>query len=148
MDPRAGASTPDSHSLPFLAFLAFTSLVCGALVMVLEILGSRVIGPFFGVSLFIWTSLIAVALLGLALGYAAGGSLADRKKGASYLYGIIFLAGPAVLLIPILKSAVLQATLLLGLRFGALPQHSCSSGLPFFYLAACRPISSGSPPGN
>ena len=55
-----------------LLFLIFTALVCGALIMVLEVLGSRVIGPFFGVSLFVWTSLITVTLVALALGYAIG----------------------------------------------------------------------------
>lgn len=36
-----------------IAFLAFTAFVCGAAVMMVEVLGSRVIGPFFGVSLFV-----------------------------------------------------------------------------------------------
>ena len=41
-------------------------MLCGALVMVVEVMGSRVIGPFYGVSLFVWTSLITVTLLALA----------------------------------------------------------------------------------
>jgi hypothetical protein len=35
-------------------------MVCGALIMVIEILGSRVIGPFFGSGLFVGTSLLTV----------------------------------------------------------------------------------------
>lgn len=57
-----------------LVFLVFTALPCGALVMVIEVLGSRVIGPFFGVSLFVWTSLITVTLISLAIGYAVASS--------------------------------------------------------------------------
>ena len=71
--------------------------------MVIEVLGSRVIGPFFGVSLFVWTSLIAVAMISLAAGYAAGGIFADRHADARFLYGIVFLAGLAVLPIPFVK---------------------------------------------
>ena len=36
--------------------------------MVVEVLGARVIGPFFGVSLFVWTALITVTLLSLSIG--------------------------------------------------------------------------------
>jgi len=39
------------------------SLVCGALVMVTEILASGVIGPFFGASLFIRKTLVMVTLV-------------------------------------------------------------------------------------
>ena len=49
-----------ASSRPFLYYLFATAMVCGALVMVIEILGTRVIGPFFGGSLFVWTSLITV----------------------------------------------------------------------------------------
>jgi len=76
-----------------------TAMVCGALIMVVEVLGSRVIGPFFGVSLFIWTSLIAVTMISLSLGYAIGGVLSDRKGTLEYLYGITLLAGLAFLAI-------------------------------------------------
>src|SRR5210317_2613665 len=89
------------HPRWMLFFLIFTALVCGAMIMVVEVLGSRVIGPFFGVSLFVWTSLITVTLVALALGYAIGGRFADRRGTADYLYGIILLAGLAVLLIPV-----------------------------------------------
>ena len=49
-----------ASSRPFHYYLVATAMVCGALVMVIEILGSRVIGPFFGASLFVWTSLTTV----------------------------------------------------------------------------------------
>jgi spermidine synthase len=107
--------------------------------MVVEVLGSRVIGPFFGASLFIWTSLIAVALVGLALGYTAGGFLSDRYESPSYLYTIIFLAGITVLLIPLLKRPVFDLTVPLGLRTGALTASALLFGLPLFLLGCVSP---------
>lgn len=95
--------------------------------MVLEVLGSRVISPFFGVSLFIWTSLITVTLVSLAIGYAAGGVLADRKETPDYLYGLIFAAGVLVLIVPVLKGPVLRACQPMGLRTGAF----CSAAILF-----------------
>lgn len=111
------ASTP--HSKTFLYFLVLTAFACGSLVMVIEVLGSRVIGPFFGVSLFVWTSLISVAMISLASGYAIGGILADRRPSADYLYGIIGLAGVFAILIPFLKVPVLKMAMVFGLRAGA-----------------------------
>jgi hypothetical protein len=99
----------NAHSLPFIMYLIITAIVCGALIMVVEILGSRVIGPFFGVSLFVWTSLITVTLIALAAGYAVGGLISDRKRSPDYLYGIILVAGFLVLVIPIMKGVVLGA---------------------------------------
>lgn len=111
-------STVGKHGLH--SYLVATTGLCGALVMVVEVLGSRVIGPFFGVSLFVWTALITVTLLSLAAGYAIGGQLADRHPSPDWLYGLIIAAGVLVALVPLLKAPIIQATVPLGLRGGAL----------------------------
>jgi len=51
----------------------------GALVMIYEIVGSRVFGPYFGTSTTVWTILIGIIMVSLALGYYIGGMLADRN---------------------------------------------------------------------
>ena len=104
----------------FRYFLMFTTMLCGGLVMVVEVLGARVIGPYFGVSLFVWTALITVALLSLSAGYALGGYLADRRPEPEWLYGLITLSGLLVMLVPVMKPFVIQVTVPLGLRAGAL----------------------------
>ena len=123
----------------FLYYLVLTAALCGALVMVIEILGSRVIGPFFGASLFVWTSLITVTLIALAAGYAAGGVLSDRNGSPAALYGIILLAGVLSLLIPLLKGPVLKATMSWGLRTGALASSLVLFGPPLFLLGCVSP---------
>lgn len=133
---RIDETERSSHSLPFIIFLVITSLMCGALVMAVEVLGSRIIGPFFGASLFVWTSLITVTLVGLALGYAAGGILSDRHESPDYLYGIIFLAGIAILLVPALKRPVIDLTMSMGLRLGALSASALLFG-PALLLLGC-----------
>ena len=114
-------------------------MVCGGLVMVIEILGSRVIGPFFGASLFVWTSLITVTLVALAAGYAAGGVLADRRPSPAYLYGIILLSGVLTLLVPVLKGPVLKATVSWGLRTGAFASSLALFGPALFLLGCVSP---------
>ena len=135
----SNSSNHTVHQLPFVIFLVVTALICGALVMVIEVLGSRIINPFFGASLFVWTSLITVTLVGLALGYCTGGVLSDWRGDPSYLYGIIFLAGIAVLLIPVLRKPVLENTLSLGLRLGALTASSLLIGPAIFLLGCVSP---------
>ena len=96
-----------------------TAITCGTLIMVIEVIGSRVIGPFFGVSLFVWTSLISVTMIALAAGYMIGGILSDRAKSPDVLYLLIGLAGAFTLIIPYVKSPVLKLCLSLGLRGGS-----------------------------
>ncbi len=126
-------------SRPFFYYLVATAMICGGLVMVIEILGSRVIGPFFGASLFVWTSLITVTLVALAAGYAAGGVLSDRKPSPAYLYGIILCSGVLTLLVPVLKGPVLKATVSWGLRTGAFASSLALFGPALFLLGCVSP---------
>ena len=120
-------------------YLVATTVLCGALVMVIEVLGSRVLGPFFGVSLFVWTSLITVTLVALAAGYAIGGRWSDRHDSPDWLYLILLAAGLMVLLVPWLKPLVLKAAIPLGLRWGALASALLLFGPALFLLGCVSP---------
>lgn len=74
--------------------------LAGAVLMGLEIVGSRALAPYFGTSIFVWGGLITTFLASLALGSAVGGRLADRRPE------------PAVLANLLLTSAVLAGLLL------------------------------------
>ncbi len=67
--------------------------ICGAVVLVLEIDGSRVLAPFMGTSLVVWASLIGVLLASLSAGYYIGGIRADKKGSLRDLSAIICTAG-------------------------------------------------------
>jgi len=135
------SATPGSGSpaIP-LWYLAVTAAICGALVMVIEVLGSRVIGPFFGVSLFVWTSLITVTMVALACGYWAGGVLSGSERRTDILFAAIAAAGAGCLLVPLLKKAVLVAALGLGLRAGALASSLALFGPALFLLGCVSPL--------
>lgn len=117
-----------------------TAGITGALVMVVEILGARIIGPFFGVSLFVWTALISVTLLALALGYAVGGRLADHRPDPARLYLLIAAAGAWLVVLPFFKGAVLEALVPAGLRFGAFLSATLLFGAPLFLLGCVSPF--------
>ncbi|MDA8239988.1 MAG: fused MFS/spermidine synthase [Nitrospiraceae bacterium] len=129
----------ESRPTAFVAYLVVTAVLCGGLVMVIEVLGSRVISPFFGVSLFVWTSLITVTLIALASGYAVGGVLSDKRSDPDYLYGLIFAAGLLTLAVPYAKDFVLKSCMSFGLRSGALASSALLFGPALFLLGCVSP---------
>jgi hypothetical protein len=78
-------------------FLAFTG---GFVIMSLELLGGRVLAPYFGSSIYVWGSIITVFMLSLAAGYLAGGWLSLRAPSFRK-FALIFLAGGG-LLVPLI----------------------------------------------
>jgi spermidine synthase len=62
-----------------LYLILFTS---GGAVLALELLASRIMTPYFGVSLYIWTGILSITLVALSLGYWAGGKLASMRFSA------------------------------------------------------------------
>ncbi len=72
--------------------------VSGALVMVLEMVGARVMAPHLGTSTVVWTSLIGVVLACMAAGGYAGGRLADSHLSRKVLARILAGAGVGCLL--------------------------------------------------
>ena len=87
--------------------LELAVFICGAVVMIFELVGSRVLSPYFGTSIFIWTSLIGIILGSLSLGYYLGGKIADKKPNFSSLSLIIFLSSVFIGLTILIKDSLL-----------------------------------------
>jgi len=51
--------------------------------LVVEIVAGRMLAPYVGMSLYTWTSVIAVVLAGFSAGHWVGGRLAERPTGAA-----------------------------------------------------------------
>jgi spermidine synthase len=96
--------------------LLISVFVSGAVVMALELLGSRLLAPVFGNSIFVWGSLIGVVLASLSAGYYLGGLLADRKPELYMLSLVIFVAGLLILALPALAPPVFD--IVLGFHLG------------------------------
>lgn len=80
--------------------LLVTAFVSGAAVMMIEISAARLLAPYFGTSIFIWTNIIGVVLIALSAGYYIGGRMADRRPDPRILFSIIAAAGVIGMVIP------------------------------------------------
>lgn len=86
------------------------AFVGGFVIMSLELLGGRVLAPYFGSSIYVWGSIITVFMVSLSLGYLFGGRLSlhhpsMRRFGfiflfaAATLYPLVYYSEPAMELI-------------------------------------------------
>lgn len=83
--------------------------VGGAVVMMLELVGARMVAPFFGTSIYVWTAMIGVILGALSLGYWYGGILADRRANDNGLMRILSFAAAAIYVCVVMQDALLGA---------------------------------------
>ena len=121
-------------------YLYLTAFVTGAAVMVVEVLGAKMLAPYFGTSHFVWTAQIAVTMAALACGYYAGGRLADRAARLGRLYAAIVAAALALVLTVGLRERVSYALLGLPLAVGSLLASVFLFFLPLGLLAMTGPF--------
>jgi hypothetical protein len=87
-----GLVRPSRVALP-LAPAAATVFVASFASMGVELAASRILAPYLGLSLYSWTGIIGVVLLGITLGNYLGGWIADRWPGRGVLGGSLFVGG-------------------------------------------------------
>lgn len=121
-------------------FLYVTAAVCGAAVLIVEILGAKMLAPYFGTSHFVWTAQIAVTLISLSAGYYVGGWLVDRSASLSRLYGCIMGAAIYLGLSTRLCRPVSEACLDLNLAIGSLLASAFLFLIPLALLAMVGPF--------
>jgi spermidine synthase len=80
--------------------------VSGAVLMALEIVGSRVLAPYFGSSIFVWGSLISVVMAALSIGYYWGGWMSAREPSYGKLLTLLAIPGILIFFLPFLYPSV------------------------------------------
>ena len=116
-----------TRAYPFPFYLTI-SFVEGAAVMACELLSARMIAPFYGTTLFVWSTVIGVTLAALATGYFTGGYLADRFSRNSLLFSVLAIGSVFIALMPLMAEWSLEFTSNMGIRTGTF-----ISGLIFLF---------------
>lgn len=134
------ARDSEDRRIPDWALLA-TVFITGACVLVIELIGTRILAPYFGSGIYTWSALIAVTLAALALGYAFGGRLADRLPRADILYNLCLAAGLWTLSTPMLAGPLLpMMSQIADIRIGVLLSSLCLYFPNLFLLGAVGPF--------
>lgn len=120
--------------------LVAAMFVAGAMSMGLEMLGSRLLAPYFGQSLYTWGALIAVVLLALAAGYSAGAFTSRRWAGLRSVGALLFVGGAWVAVLPAVAGPVTDHVSSWGERAGALGASAALFAVPVAAFAAVGPI--------
>lgn len=111
--------------------------------MGIELLGGRILAPFFGSSVHIWGSIIAVFMLSLSIGYLVGGKL-STKDASLKKYGLIFITA-GITVTPIALWAVpIMETIFMAIedaRYGSLVACMALFFIPTTILGMISPYS-------
>lgn len=131
---------PPPTPAPSRALLLATSFICGANIMVQELLGFRVLAPHFGYSIYVWGNLLGLILGALAIGYYLGGKLADRRPEESVLYGAILAASAYLIAMLFIYTPVMARLLALGPVKGSFAATILIYGPPMVLLSMVSPF--------
>jgi spermidine synthase len=112
----------------------------GAAVLAYEILGARLLSPVFGGTLPVWSSVFAVTLVSLALGYAAGGAATRRVPAETLLAVSLAAAGLFICAVPWIRYGLLLSAMRWGVLQGALGSAAVLIGPPLVMLGAAGPL--------
>ena len=87
--------------------LYLLSFIEGGAVMATELLGVKMLAPYFGSSLYVWASVLAVTLGGLTIGYFWGGLLSEKENAKSLLFKITLAAAILLAFMPLTANFIL-----------------------------------------
>ena len=140
MNNKRQATKPANPAAAPAYYLLTSLFLSGACSLALEVVGTRLISPFYGSSIYTWSALITTTLLALAFGYAWGGRLADRSPYLILFSKLLLGAGITVAAIPALREAVLRASAPLGVKLGAIAAAAILVGPALALLGTLGPI--------
>lgn len=84
------------------------TFVSGFCIMSLELLGGRILAPWFGGSIYVWGSLITVFMLALSLGYLIGGRWSLSGANTRRFATIFCIGGIAILPIVLFGDGLME----------------------------------------
>lgn len=108
--------------------------------MATELFGAKMIAPFFGSSLYVWSAVLAVTLGGLAAGYLTGGFVSTKRNTEKKLYLLLLAAASFISFMPLLSKIILQSALHLNLLGGLLISSLLILLPPVFLMGMSSPL--------
>lgn len=92
--------------------------------MAVELLGAKMLAPYFGSSLYVWSAILATTLFALTSGYFIGGLVSERTNRENNLYTLALVAAAFMMIMPFLAKGLLlrmgDMSLLIAISLSAL----------------------------
>ena len=122
-------------------YLPITVFITGACVLVIEVVATRILAPYFGNTMFTVSSVLGVVLAALSFGYYLGGRLADRRPQTRLFFGLILVSGLSVFVLHWMQVMFLSSLgSVLPLTTGPLIASALLFFLPAFILGTLSPF--------
>lgn len=96
-------------------YLFLVLIIEGSSLMAVELMGAKLLAPFYGSSLYVWTAVLGITVLGLTLGYYFGGRLSAKQSTEKLLVIILSIAALLVFALPATAAGVIAMTSGMGL---------------------------------
>jgi MFS family permease len=119
------------------------AFVSGFSIMTVEMLGARILSPYFGGSLSVWGSIITIFMLALSVGYLIGGRLSTRHPSPTTYAGFFIVAAITSLPIILFADAIMEPIFLTVVdpRYGSLIASILLFFIPTAILGMISPYS-------
>ena len=116
--------------------------VVNAVYMILELVASRVLSPYFGNTNLVWTSVIGIILLSSSIGNYIGGILADKKKIVEKLKTVLIFSFVSVMFIPFIETPIILSIskIFSDIKIGAIMSTILLFFIPSLLIGVLSPI--------
>lgn len=130
-----------SHA-PLYQKLLLLSFIEGSCVMVAELAGGKMLAPFYGTSLYVWASTLAITLGGLTIGYYFGGKLSNDvvEKRKKSLFFTLAAASALVIVMPVWANFIMKQTMDLSFLTGLVISQTCFLLPPILGMGMVSPL--------
>lgn len=120
----------------------FMVFLLGAIYMILELVCSRILAPYFGTSNLVWTSVIGIILLSSSVGNYIGGIIADKNSSKKVIQFILLVVGMFILCIGLLQLSVLSflSNIIKDIKLGAILSTIILFFIPSMFIGFLSPI--------
>ncbi len=109
--------------------------------MACEIIGAKMLAPYFGTSLYVWAAALGITLGGLMVGYFLGGIVSRRvPDNLRILYIILIAAAAFLFLMPFTSPWIMNAAIGMSLQWGAVLSLTTFMFPPLVFMGMVSPL--------
>ena len=122
-------------------YLYYLSFLEGGAVMACELVGAKMLAPYFGTSLYVWAAALGLTLGGLMSGYFWGGIISKKRPNQpEVLYVIMMMAACFLCLMPLSSAWIMPLVIQLPLQWGALLSLLVFMFPPLVFMGMVSPM--------